>query len=158
MGTTLSNLKPPRGAKQKKKRVGRGYGSGLGTTAGRGQKGQKARRGIKAGFEGGQMPLQRRLPKTGFKNPFRIEFVGVNVGKLALAFGAGEVVDSDALKSRGFIPRTAERWKLLAGGQIAHALTVKPQGCSKAAEEKIRGAGGSVEIVDPTKRRQAAKA
>ena len=156
MGTTLSDLKPPAGAKHKRKRKGRGPGSGNGTTAGRGQKGQGARSGGKMGawFEGGQMPLQRRLPKRGFVNLFRVEYFPVNVGQLALAFTAGETVEIDSLVEKGLVPRKATHVKLLGNGQIAHALTVKVQGFSTAAKEKLEGAGGTAVAVDPIKGRK----
>jgi len=154
MGTTLSDLKPPAGAKRPRKRVGRGPGSGNGTTAGRGQKGQCSRSGGGMGpwFEGGQMPLQRRLPKRGFVNPFRVEFFGVNVGQVALVFTAGETVDVSMLIAKGMVPRKVTHVKLLGNGQIAHSLTIKVQGASKAAREKIAAAGGDLVVVEPIKR------
>jgi large subunit ribosomal protein L15 len=150
MGTTLSTLSPPRGAKRKPKRVGRGPGSGQGTTAGRGQKGQRSRSGVKIGayFEGGQMPLQRRLPKRGFKNPFRVEYAPVNLGSLAEAFPeAGAVVGPDELKQAGLVPRSAALVKVLAHGELPHALTLKAHGFSRRAREKVEAAGGSVEVL-----------
>ncbi len=149
MGTTLSNLTPPRGAKHARKRLGRGQATGQGTTAGRGQKGQGSRSGgVKSkGFEGGQMPLQRRLPKRGFKNPFRLEFEAVNVGALAERFAAGEVADPESICARGMAPRRTELLKVLGEGEIKHALTVKAHAFSKSAEEKIKAAGGSVEVI-----------
>jgi large subunit ribosomal protein L15 len=149
MGTTLSNLAPPRGAKRKRKRLGRGPGSGRGTTAGKGQKGQKSRSGVTLGrgFEGGQMPLQRRLPKIGFKNPFRVEYAAVNVGRIATAFAAGETVDPAALKQKGLAPRSAKLVKVLGNGEIAHALTIRAHAFSSTALEKIQAAGGAAEVV-----------
>ncbi|MCC6749831.1 MAG: 50S ribosomal protein L15 [Deltaproteobacteria bacterium] len=149
MGTTLDRLSGPKGARQKAKRVGRGHGSGLGTTAGRGMKGQRARSGVNrsAWFEGGQMPIQRRLPKRGFKNPFRAEYFPVNVSQLAKAFGPGDAVDADALKARGMMPRRAERLKVLGDGELAVKLVVRAHAFSKAALEKIQAAGGSAEVV-----------
>lgn len=157
MGTTLSDLKPPAGAKHKRKRVGRGHGSGWGTTAGRGQKGQKSRSGGPMGpwFEGGQMPLQRRLPKRGFVNIFRTEFHPVNVGQLALAFGAGETIDLTTLVEKGLAPRKATHVKILGNGSIAHGVTVKAQGFSKSAKAKIEAAGGTAVVVDPVLRKRA---
>jgi len=155
MGTTLSTLTPPRGGgTRKQKRLGRGQGTGQGTTAGRGQKGQGSRSGpdLGRGFEGGQMPLQRRLPKRGFKNPFRVEFAGVNVGRLAKVFAAGETVDVELLHTRGMAPRSAKLIKILGTGEIPHALTVKAHAFSKSAEEKIKAAGGSVEVLPRPKR------
>ncbi|MBK8482562.1 MAG: 50S ribosomal protein L15 [Proteobacteria bacterium] len=148
MGTTLATLRPPAGAKHRRKRLGRGYGSGHGTTAGRGQKGQTARSGAPKGpgFEGGQMPLQRRLPKRGFKNPFRVAYAAVNVGELARLFKAGEVVALAELKVRGLVPRRAVRWKLLAEGELGHSLKVQAQACSAAAQAKVIAVGGTVEL------------
>lgn len=159
MGTTLADLKPPVGAKHKKKRLGRGPGSGQGTTAGKGQKGQKSRSGGGMGpwFEGGQMPLQRRLPKRGFVNIFRKEFFPVNVGDLAVSFGAGETVDVTALIEKGLVPRKAVRVKVLGDGQIAHNLTVKVQGFSQSAKTKIEAAGGLIEVVKPVLRKREAE-
>lgn len=150
MGTTLSDLQPPAGATRNRQRVGRGHGS-RGITSGRGQKGQRARSGgpKKPGFEGGQMPLQRRLPKRGFKNLARVAYAPVNVSQLAKAFGAGDVVEASALKEKGLIPRNAGRCKLLAVGDLPHALTIRVQACSAAAREKVVAAGGTVEIVPP---------
>src|SRR5688500_1072296 len=121
----LSNLRPPTGATHAKKRVGRGQGSGNGKTAGRGHKGAQSRSGYKAkrGFEGGQMPLHRRVPKRGFHNPFRVEYAVVNLDTLAEHFQAGDVVDADALRSRGLV-RGSARLKVLGRGDIAVALTV----------------------------------
>jgi len=160
MGTTLATLQPPAGAKHRRKRLGRGYGSGHGTTAGRGQKGQTARSGAPKGpgFEGGQMPLQRRLPKRGFKNPFRVAYAACNVGDLARLFQAGEVVDLAGLKTRGLVPRRAERWKLLAEGELGHALVVQAQACSAAALAKVAAAGGTVELPPGRAEEQAARA
>ena len=149
MGTTLSTLKPPEGARHRRKRVGRGFASGNGRTAGRGIKGQKSRSGapIPPGFEGGQMPLQRRLPKRGFKNPFRIDYHGVNVGDLARHFEAGATITEDDLKQRGLMPKGAERAKILGGGELGHQLTVTAHAFSKTARAKIEGAGGAVEVI-----------
>jgi large subunit ribosomal protein L15 len=155
MGTTLDKLSPPRGAKHAKKRLGRGTSSGHGSTAGKGVKGQGARSGVKrvmGWFEGGQMPLQRRLPKRGFKNPFRIEFEAVNVGELAKRFSAGEVADPETLKARGLVPRKCKLVKILGEGELPHALTVKAHAFSKVALEKITSSGGATEII-PSKRK-----
>jgi large subunit ribosomal protein L15 len=159
MGTTLSTLAPPRGAKHAQKRRGRGQGSGQGTTGGRGEKGQGARSGGSTGpgFEGGQMPLQRRLPKRGFKNPFRVEYVAVNVGMLGEKFTAGQMVDPGAIQGSGLAPRKGGLLlKVLGEGEIKHALTVKAHAFSKSAAEKIQAAGGSVEVI-PTKARRVAE-
>jgi large subunit ribosomal protein L15 len=142
----LSNMKAPRGSSEKRKRVGRGQSSGLGKTAGRGGKGQKARSGNMhfEGFEGGQMPLQRRLPKFGFQNPTRKEFVPVNVLDLA-RFEPGAVVDLEALKRVGLVRRELDGVKILGDGDLDRPLTVRAERFSKTAKEKIEKAGGKVE-------------
>lgn len=149
MGTTLSNLSPPPGAKHKRKRLGRGPGSGQGTTGGKGQKGQKCRSGggVRPYFEGGQMPLQRRLPKRGFKNPFRVEYDPINVGRLADTFAAGDIVDLDVLIARGLVPRKCKRVKVLGSGELGVAITIRAHGFSKTAKDKILAAGGTAEVV-----------
>lgn len=150
MGTTLHTLAPNPGATKKKKRVGRGRGSGTGKTSGRGQKGQKARaghHGARPGFEGGQMPMQRRLPKRGFKNPFRKEAFAVNVSELAKRFEAGATVDIEAMRAAGLIPKRADLVKVLGSGEISAKLSVKAHRFSKSAVSKIEAAGGSTEVV-----------
>lgn len=144
----LSNLQAPRGSSEKRKRVGRGQSSGLGKTAGRGGKGQKARSGNMhfEGFEGGQMPLQRRLPKFGFKNPFRKSFVAINVGALT-PFPAGQVVDLAGLRERGLLRQELDGVKILGGGELNHALIVKAHRFSASAKAKIEKAGGKVEVI-----------
>ncbi|HSP90855.1 MAG TPA: 50S ribosomal protein L15 [Vicinamibacterales bacterium] len=144
----LSNLKPPKGANRNRKRVGRGPGSGLGKTAGRGHKGAQSRAGYhqKRGFEGGQMPLHRRLPKRGFHNPFRVEYAVVNLDDLAERFAAGTVVTPEVLRAARLVT-TKQPIKVLARGEIAVALTVKAQKFSEKAAEKIAAAGGSVETL-----------
>jgi large subunit ribosomal protein L15 len=144
----LSNLKPPKGANRNRKRVGRGPGSGLGKTAGRGNKGAQSRSGYKQkrGFEGGQMPLHRRLPKRGFFNPFRIEYAVVNLDDLAARFAAGAVVTPEVLRAERLVT-TKQPIKVLARGEIAVALTVKAHKFSGKAAEKITAAGGSVETL-----------
>jgi len=144
----LDRLKAPKGANQKKTRRGRGEGSGLGKTSGRGGKGQTARTGgnIKPGFEGGQMPLQRKLPKRGFTNIFRTAYQVVNVGALAAAFKAGETVDPAAILDKGLIKRKMPV-KVLGEGEITAALTVKANSFSKSAIEKIKAAGGVAEVI-----------
>jgi len=150
MGTTLSTLAPARGATKNKKRIGRGRGSGTGKTSGRGMKGQKARTGhhgaIK-GFEGGQMPLQRRLPKRGFHNPFRVEAFAVNVGLLAQVFEDG-VVDVDRMRQAGLVPKRAEVVKVLGEGTVDKKLVVRAHRFSKAASEKLQAAGGAAEVIE----------
>src|SRR3990170_2561621 len=141
----LSNLKPPKGAKHSKKRVGRGHGSGQGTQAGRGHKGAKSRSGFKRkrGFEGGQMPLHRRIPKRGFHNPFRTEYAVVNLDTLAERFDAGTVVTPDLLRETGLIKGSRRGIKVLARGDIAKKLTVKAHKFSGKAKKKIAAAGGA---------------
>ena len=145
----LSDLKSPKGAKHTKKRVGRGYGSGNGVTSGRGHKGQKSRSGFKRkrGFEGGQMPLHRRLPKRGFFNPFRVEYAVVNLDTLGERFEAGTVVTPELLCERGIVRSKRKPIKVLARGELDRALTVKAHKFSGRAAEKIQAAGGTAEVV-----------
>jgi large subunit ribosomal protein L15 len=143
----LNDLKPPRGMKHPKKRIGRGQGSGNGKTAGRGHKGQKSRSGykFKRGFEGGQMPLHRRVPKRGFHNPFRVEYEVVNLDTLGLKFDAGTTVTPDLLRAHGIVPRGKGRIKVLGRGEVGKALTVHAHKFSGTAAEKIAAAGGATE-------------
>ena len=145
----LSNLKPPKGAKHAKKRVGRGQGSGNGKTAGRGHKGQKSRSGykFKRGFEGGQMPLHRRVPKRGFHNPFRVEYEVVNIDTLAERFDAGTVVTPELLREHGLVAAGKRPVKVLARGDVDKALTIRAHKFSGKAAEKIAAAGGSTEAI-----------
>ncbi len=145
---SLDRLSPPAGAKKNPKRLGRGKGSGTGKTAGKGHKGQKSRSGVSLrGFEGGQMPLQRRLPKRGFKNPFRVEFQVVNVEFLN-QFDAGTVVDLDQLRESGLIRNNPKMGvKILGTGDLTKALTVKANCFSDSARRKIEQAGGSTEVI-----------
>ena len=145
----LSNLKPPKGAKHAKKRIGRGQGSGNGKTAGRGHKGAKSRSGFKfkRGFEGGQMPLHRRVPKRGFHNPFRIEYEIVNLDTLATRFEAGTVVPPGLLRERGLVARGSRPVKILARGEVDKALTIRVHKFSGKAAEKIAAAGGTAEAI-----------
>ncbi len=144
----LNNLRPPKGAKHSKKRVGRGQGSGNGHTAGRGHKGAKSRSGFtyKRGFEGGQMPLHRRIPKRGFHNPFRIEYEVVNLDTLAERFDAGTVVGPETLVAAGLITGNSPV-KVLARGEVSKALTVRAHKFSGKAAEKIAAAGGQAEAL-----------
>jgi large subunit ribosomal protein L15 len=144
----LSSLHPAPGARSARKRVGRGTGSGLGKTAGRGHKGRKSRSGGNSppGYEGGQMPLQRRLPKRGFTNPFRKEYEIVNLSSLG-RFEAGSVVDAAALSGAGLVSRNAKRIKILGNGELDRALTIKVQAFSESAKAAIEAKGGSVEVV-----------
>jgi len=142
----LGQLKPPPGAKRGPKRVGRGPGSGLGKTAGKGHKGQKARSGapIRPGFEGGQMPLQRRLPKRGFRNIFKKRYALVHIKDLN-RFSAGEVVDVEALRKAGLVKKAADAVKIVGDGELSIALTVKAHAVTEAARKKIEAASGKVE-------------
>jgi large subunit ribosomal protein L15 len=144
----LHDLKPARGSRTAPKRVGRGMGSGWGRTAGRGDKGQKSRRGYsrKPGFEGGQMPLHRRLPKRGFTNIFRRSWAAVNVGRLT-GFAAERPVTPELLKEKGLLPRGAELVKILGVGELSAGLTVRAHGFSKSATAKIEAAGGKAEVL-----------
>jgi len=144
----LSNLKPPKGATRKRKRVGRGPGSGQGKTAGRGSKGAQSRAGYhkKRGFEGGQMPLHRRVPKRGFHNLFRVEYAVVNLDDLAARFAAGSVVTPEALRELRLVTRKLPI-KVLGRGDINITLTVKAHKFSGKAAEKIAAAGGSIETL-----------
>jgi large subunit ribosomal protein L15 len=146
----LSELRPAKGATSAKKRVGRGQGSGLGQTSGRGHKGLRARSGggTKPGYEGGQMPLQRRLPKRGFTNPFRKEYAVVNVKDLN-RFDAGTVVDVEALRAAGLVNKVLDGVKLLADGEVNRPLTVKVDKASRAAADKVTAAGGTLEVIAP---------
>ena len=147
MANELSNLKPAKGSRRPATRVGRGEGSGKGKTAGRGQKGQNARSGVRRGFEGGQMPLYRRLAKRGFNNIFGKDYSVVRLDHVAAKFTKGEVVDAAALKERGLISRIGKNGvKILGNGDIGHPLTVKVAKFTKAASEKIVAAGGTVEV------------
>jgi large subunit ribosomal protein L15 len=147
---SLNNLRPPKGAKQKKAfRVGRGQGSGNGKTAGRGHKGAQSRSGWKAkrGFEGGQMPLHRRIPKRGFHNPFRTEYAVVNLDTLGTIFPAGTVVTPELLSEHGLLRGSHLPVKVLGRGEIAVALTVRADKFSGKAAEKIAAAGGTAEAL-----------
>ncbi len=143
----LHELKPAAGAAKAAKRKGRGAGSGNGKTAGYGHKGQKARSGVKkAGFEGGQMPLQRRLPKRGFNNVFATVYTTVKISDLE-KFEAGSVVDANALLEKGMIKKTNDGVKVLGNGELTKALTVKLNAYTASAKEKIEKAGGKVEVI-----------
>ncbi|MBW1850730.1 MAG: 50S ribosomal protein L15 [Deltaproteobacteria bacterium] len=144
----IHELSPVEGSRKKRKRVGRGQGSGHGGTACRGHKGQKSRSGggPRPGFEGGQMPLQRRLPKRGFTNIFKKQYNILNIGELE-KFEANASLDSEALKEAGLVKRMKDGIKLLGNGNISHPLFVKVNKVSKTAKEKIEAAGGTVEII-----------
>ena len=144
----LNSIKPADGAKHAKRRVGRGIGSGLGKTAGRGHKGQKSRSGgyHKVGFEGGQMPLQRRLPKRGFNNIFATKYVTIKVSDLE-KFEAGATVDAQALLDAGIISKTLDGVKVLGNGELTKAVNVKVAAYTASAKEKIEKAGGKAEVI-----------
>ncbi len=144
----LSRLSPPKGARKSRKRLGRGPGSGYGKTAGRGSKGQKSRSGgnIRPGFEGGQMPLQRRLPKRGFTNIFKKQYAIINLRDLK-RFEKGTLVDKSALVSVGLVKRQQDRVKLLGHGAIDYPLIVRVSRCSRSAQTTIEAAGGRVELI-----------
>lgn len=145
----LNDLYPAPGSRKNRKRVGRGNSGKGGTTAGRGQKGQLSRSGggKGPGFEGGQMKLAMRLPKLpGFRNPCRVEYAPVNVGRLDMLFNDGDVVDADALVAKNVIKKNTTLVKVLAEGDITKKLTVKVDKCSAAAKAKIEAAGGTVEL------------
>lgn len=146
---SLTGLKPPKGAKHSKKRVGRGQGSGNGKTAGRGHKGAKSRSGFthKRGFEGGQMPLHRRMPKRGFHNPFRVEYSVVNLDTIVEVFDAGSEVTPELLQERGLIGGSRKKVKVLGRGDVTKKLTVRAHKFSGTAEEKIKAAGGTAEVL-----------
>jgi large subunit ribosomal protein L15 len=145
----LSNLKPPKGMKHAKKRIGRGQGSGHGKTASRGHKGAQSRSGFKfkRGFEGGQMPLHRRVPKRGFHNPFRIEYAVVNLDTLAERFEGGALVTPELLREHGLVSDRVLPVKVLARGEVGKALTVRAHKFSGKAAEKIAAAGGNAERI-----------
>ena len=149
MATNLSNLRPADGSKFTRKRVGRGPGSGNGKTAGSGHKGAQSRSGYKQrrGFEGGQMPLHRRVPKRGFNNIFRIEYAVVNLDSIEERFDVGAVVTPDALREVGLVSDRTAKIKVLARGEVSKALTVHAHKFSGKAAEKIAAAGGATEVL-----------
>ncbi len=150
MGTTLQDLKAPRGATRNRKRLGRGPGSGTGEQSGKGVKGQKARtghHGARLGFEGGQMPMQRRLPTRGFKNIFRDQPFAVNLSDIDARFEAGTVTVAE-LKSVGLVPRRCMRVKVLGGGELTKKFVVKADAFSASAKDKIEKKGGRAELAN----------
>lgn len=144
----LHELSPALGSKKEAKRIGRGHGSGQGKTAGKGHKGQKARsgRGMRAGFEGGQMPLQRRIPKRGFNNIFAKQIVAINVGALN-AFEDGSIVDANSIIKAGITKKEYDGIKILGNGELKKNLTVKVAAFSESARKKIEAAGGKAEVI-----------
>jgi large subunit ribosomal protein L15 len=145
---SLSTLGPAKGSRKRKVRVGRGIGSKMGKTAGAGNKGQKSRRGYsrRRGFEGGQMPLHRRIPKRGFHNPFAVEFSVINLEELN-AFPAGETVTPELLRAHGFVRKAAGPIKILGDGELKNKLTIHAHAFSASAKDKITKAGGTFEVV-----------
>lgn len=151
MGTSLHTLAPNPGSTKTKKRLGRGRGSGTGKTSGKGVKGQKARpghHGARIGFEGGQMPLKMRIPKRGFKAPFREDVFPINVSTLEKSFESGATVDLAALKAKSLVPKRIEVVKILGEGELTKKLTVKASRFSETAKEKIARAGGTAVTLD----------
>lgn len=144
----LEDLRPAAGSNKKRKRVGRGDGSGHGKTSGRGHKGQGARSGgnTKPGFEGGQMPLQRRLPKRGFHNPFRISMAAVNLSQIEL-LPSDQEITPETLVAHGYVSGKNKRIKVLGDGSLSKAFTIKAHGFSAKAKEKIEAAGGKAELI-----------
>lgn len=144
----LHELSPVPGSVKESKRIGRGHGSGQGKTAGKGHKGQKARagRGMRIGFEGGQMPLQRRIPKRGFNNIFAKSVIAVNVGTLN-SFEDGAVIDAQALVNAGIVKKSFDEIKILGNGKLEKKLTVKVNAFSESAKQKIEAVGGKAEVV-----------
>src|SRR6476469_8458947 len=149
MALSLNNLKPSAGSTHKKKRVGRGPGSGLGKTAGRGHKGQKSRSGYSSrpGFEGGQMPLQRRLPKRGFTNIFKKQWIEISLAKIEASFSAGDDVTPEILHQRGLIKKAKHDLVILGNGDVTKKLNISAHRFTKAAKEKIENAGGTATAI-----------
>jgi len=147
MGTELHTLKPPAGHRRKRKRLGRGPGSGTGKTAGRGMKGQLARHdAIPVRFEGGQLPIHRRVPKRGFTNIHRVEVFGINIARVEEAYAAGEQVTVESLHAKGLIPKRARVVKLLGNGDLTKKLVIKVHRISDSARQKVEAIGGTVEL------------
>src|SRR5713101_3388809 len=149
MTISLNSLRPAKGSTHKKKRVGRGPGSGLGKTAGRGEKGQKSRSGYsrKIGFEGGQMPLHRRLPKRGFTNIFKKRWLEVSLAALDRHFNADEEITPELLHSRGIIKKAKHDVVVLGNGEVSKALRISAHRFTKSAREKIEKAGGAATVI-----------
>lgn len=150
MALSLNNLKPAKGSTHKKKRVGRGPGSGLGKTAGRGHKGQKSRSGYSSrpGFEGGQMPLQRRLPKRGFTNIFKKEWLEISLAKIEESFNSGDEVTPEILHERGLIKKAKHDVVILGTGEVTKALKISAHRFTKTAKDKVEKAGGTATIIE----------
>ncbi|MCA1588818.1 MAG: 50S ribosomal protein L15 [Acidobacteria bacterium] len=150
MALSLNNLKPAPGSTHKKKRVGRGPGSGLGKTSGRGHKGQKSRSGYSSrpGFEGGQMPLQRRLPKRGFTNIFKKQWIEISLAKIEASFNAGDDITPEVLHERGLIKKAKHDLVILGSGEISKAFNISAHRFTKAAKDKIEKAGGTATTIE----------
>lgn len=157
MAIGLNNLHPTKGSTHKKKRVGRGPGSGLGKTAGRGNKGQKSRSGYssKSGFEGGQMPLQRRLPKRGFTNIFKTKWLEISLAKLEASFEAGDEVTPEILHERGLIKKAKHDLVILGNGDVTKALKISAHRFTKNAKEKVEKAGGTITEIAKAEKAEA---
>ena len=153
MALTLNNLHPAPGSTHKKKRIGRGPGSGTGKTAGKGHKGQKSRSGYssKRGFEGGQMPLQRRLPKRGFTNIFKKEWIEISLAKIEESFNAGEDVTPQILHDRGLIKKAKHDLVILGTGDVSKSLNISAHRFTKTAKDKVEKAGGSATVIEKFK-------
>ena len=149
MALSLNNLKPAKGSTHKKKRVGRGPGSGLGKTAGRGHKGQKSRSGYSSrpGFEGGQMPLQRRLPKRGFTNIFKKQWIEISLAKIEASFNSGDDVTPEILHDRGLIKKAKHDLVILGTGEVTKSLNISAHRFTKTAKDKIEKAGGTATAI-----------
>lgn len=158
MPLSLNNLHPAPGSTHKKKRIGRGPGSGTGKTAGKGHKGQKSRSGYssKRGFEGGQMPLQRRLPKRGFTNIFKKEWIEISLAKIEESFSAGDEVTPEILHHRGLIKKAKHDLVILGTGDVTKSLKISAHRFTKTAKEKIENAGGSASVIEKAKTADAA--
>jgi large subunit ribosomal protein L15 len=158
MALGLNNLRPSAGSTHKKKRIGRGPGSGLGKTAGKGHKGQKSRSGYssKIGFEGGQMPLQRRLPKRGFTNIFKKQWIEISLAKIEENFNSGDQITPEILHERGLIKKAKHDLVVLGTGEVSKSLNISAHRFTKAAREKIENAGGSITEIVKTKETEAA--
>jgi len=153
MSITLHNLHPNKGATKTKKRLGRGRGSGTGKTSGKGVKGQKARpghHGARFAFEGGQMPMPRRIPKRGFKNPNRVDAFPINVAMLDKIFDAGATVDLETLRAKGVVPKLVDTIKILGEGELTKKLNIKTHRISETAKSKVEAAGGTVTLIETT--------
>ncbi|MDT4965491.1 MAG: large subunit ribosomal protein [Acidobacteriota bacterium] len=159
MSIGLNNLRAPKGATHRKKRVGRGPGTGLGKTAGRGEKGQKSRSGYssKIGFEGGQMPLHRRLPKRGFTNIFKKQWIEISLASLDRHFGADDEVTPELLHERGLIKKAKRDVVVLGTGEISKALRISAHRFTKSAREKIEKAGGAATEIGKQKDESASQ-